>query len=236
MAIKFRLFIIFSIFISVLFDLLSSQESISLKKALSIANEKNAKVISARKDIEAAKSKHIQAGAYANPSIEFQAPNVTDIDMSSYELSLSQELEIFGKRTKRKDIAEDLISIAGEQLKSVWLDVALEVKEKYYELLLIQKRSEIAKENLNLVRRLLDSVQVKYQSGSIYLNELLRAKIELSQAENELILTEREMKVAKSQFNLLLGESVSNEYKIEENIFYQEKKMDYETIKSKALS
>lgn len=233
MAIKFRLIFII---ISISFNLLDAQENISLKKALSIANENNTRVINARKDIETAKSKLVQAGVYSNPSIDFQTPNLTDSMMSSYELSLNQELEIFGKRTKRRDIAEDLITIAGEQLKSVWLDVALEVKEKYYELLLIQKRNEIARENLNLVRKLLDSVQVKYQSGSIYLNELLRAKIELSQAKNELILIEREMKVVKSQFNLLLGKSVSNEYKIEENLYYQEKKLDYDTLKSKSFS
>ena len=232
---KFRLFLILPVFMGVSVNLLNAQERLSLKKALAIADENNTRVINARKYIETAKSKLVQSCAYANPSVDFQVPDITDSMVSNYELSLNQELEIFGKRTQRKDIAEGLILIAGEQLKSMRLDIELEVKEKYYELLLIQKRNEIARENLDLVRKLLDSVQVKYQSGSIYLNELLRAKIELSQAENELILIEKEMKVVKSQFNLLLGKSASEEFKLEENILYQEKKIDYAVLKNKSL-
>jgi len=196
-------------------------------------------VINARKDVEIARSRLIQAGAYSNPYLNFQVAGLADYAANiddSHELTISQELELSGKRGKRREIAGGMISVAGEQLRSVSLDVALEVKERYHELLLVRKRSEIAVENLNLVRRLLDSVQVKYQSGSIYLNELLRAKIELSQAENELVLTDKEMKVARSRLNLLLGKAVSDEYRIEETLNYQEKKIDYETVKSRALS
>jgi len=236
MIVKFQLMMALTVLAGASFSLLDAQESISLKEALLTAGEGNARVINAKQDIETAKSRLIQAGAYANPSVDFQSSDLSDSGLGNYELSLNQELELFGKRTKRRDIAGGLIAVAEEQLKTVRLEAALEVKEKYYQILLIQKRNELANENLDLVRKLFDSVQNKYNSGSIYLNELLRARIELSQSENDLILADREMKVVKSQFNLLLGKQITNEYKIQENFSYREKKLDYDTLKSKTLS
>jgi len=207
-------------------------ESITLKNALSIAEENNAKIISVKKDVEIAKAGLVQSCAYPNPSLDIK---VEDFENTGYELGINQELELFRKRAARKSKAHGLIMIANEQLRLISLDVAMEVKKKYYELLLGQKRTEIAVKNLDLVRKLFASVQDKYNSGAVYLNELLRAKIELSQAENEAVSSEKEMQVVKSQLNFLLGRPVNSGWMIGSSFAYVEKKLDYSVLLDKAF-
>ncbi|MCB4791476.1 MAG: TolC family protein [Elusimicrobia bacterium] len=226
-------------FLTVSHNLCGAEDYITLKKALAITSGNNTKTVNARKNVEIAKSKLVQTRAYPNPSLDFKTTDLSDPwskDSGSYELTLNQEIEVFGKRGSRKSMAEGLITIASEELSSTWLEISLEVKERYYDLLLFKKRNEIARENLDLVRKLLDSVQVKYNSGSIYLNELLRAKIELSGAENELQLSQKEFRVAKAQFNYLIGKPVDYEFMLEEQLSFVDKKLTQDALMQKALS
>lgn len=234
-----RTCVLFAFSAVALCSLCGAQELITLKEALTVAGAGNIKMITAKKNVESAMSKLTQAGAYINPFIDFETRDAADPwagENGSYELTVSQELEVFGKRKYRKKIASDAVAMANEELISAWLEVSLDVKERYYDLLLFQKRNDIARENLVLVRKLLDSVQVKYNSGAVYLNELLRAKIEVSRSENDVLLCEKDVLAAKAQFNLLLGRPVSQEFATDGRFPAMERKLEYPVLIRKGLS
>ena len=120
-------------------------QQITLQECLKIANENNIRIIETKKEIETVKSKLIQVKAYPNPEIEindYGLVNKLGTSESDREIKLSQEIEILGKRKKRMGIAKTEIEIFNQKLNSIWAEVRFDVKAKYNEILLIQKKKE----------------------------------------------------------------------------------------------
>jgi len=211
-----------------------AQDTLTIQQALTIARDKNTKIVNAQRNIEAAKSRLIKAKSYANPDVDFVS--FDNKESNDYELNVMQEVGIPGKRKARRLIAEDEISIANEEMNLIWSEVAFEIKKAYYNILLMEKKKALARENLNLFRKLLDNVQVRYNSGEALINEVTRAKIELLNVENELFFAEKELRVAMAQFNLILNKPANYEFIFEDLLSYVEKTINYDDLANKALA
>lgn len=221
--------------ILVLFEIsVIAQDPLPLKQALIIARDNNTKMVNAQKDIEAARARFIAAKSYANPEIDFMS--FGHEALTDYELNVGQEIEIFGKRKSRRLIAGYEIAIANEEKNLIWSEVAFETKEAYYNILLLEKKKVLAQENLNLFRKLFDSVQIRYNSGEVLINEVMRAKIELSNSENELFFAEKELRIAMAQFNLILNKPANHEFVFEDFLVYIEKAIDYDDLAGKVIA
>jgi len=211
-----------------------AQDTLTLQEALIIARDNNKNIVNAQKDVETAKARLIVARSYANPEVDYDL--FGHETLSDYELNVVQEIEIAGKRKSRRLIAEDEIAIANEEFNYIWSEVAFETKAAYYNILLLEKKKALAQENLNLFRKLSDSVQIRYNSGEVLISEVNRAKIELSNSENELFFSEKELRAAIAQFNLILNKPANYEFTLEDSLVYAEKSINYEDLASKALA
>jgi len=87
-------------------------------------------------------------------------------------------------------MAKDNVEITQGDLLSIWGDVRVRVTALYYHILAEQKALEIANENLDTTRQFFTRVETRYQSGDALQTELLRAKLEVSGAENALLGTD----------------------------------------------
>jgi len=213
---------------------LYAQEALTLKQVLNLAKENNITMIKARKNIESAKARLIKAGKYSNPEINADS-YISPKGENSYEFVVNQEFDLLGKVGIRKSIAEDEVTIAGEEMNLAWSEVTLVIKEAYYEILLMEKRKDITQENLQLFRKLLDMAQLRYNSGEILLSEVTRAKIELSQAENEYYFADKELRTSKAKFNFILNKPADFDFIPGDSIEYEEIKFDYSALYQKAL-
>ncbi|OGF53443.1 MAG: hypothetical protein A2452_06435 [Candidatus Firestonebacteria bacterium RIFOXYC2_FULL_39_67] len=224
----------FVIFVSMITDTINAQETFTLKQILSAAKENNPRMVKTRKDVEAAKARLITAGTYPNPEIDFATGNFQDV-LNNLEFGIGQEFDLFGKIGMREAIAEADISLANEELAIAWSEIALEIKGAYYDLLLMEKKNVLAQENLDIFRKFVDSVQIKYNSGSILLNEVARAKIELSQAENEYFLSDKVLRASKIRFNLMVNKPVSFEFTLSDALVFEQRIFEYKELTQKAL-
>lgn len=214
-------------------------QQLTLHECLEIANENNIKMIETKKEIETAKSKLIQAGAYPNPEIEvddYGLLNKLGTGESDREIKLSQEIEVLGKRRNRTNIAKTEIEIFNQKLNSIWAEVRFDVKTKYNEILLIQKKKELATENLNLARNFLANIQMKYESGKALINQVIRAKIEVSRAENELLIIEKDISIRKAELNLLLNRPPGYKFLPVDELIYLKKTLDLDDLTKKTLA
>lgn len=230
----FRTIILTCVFVKPIY----AQELLTLERTLTIAYENNIAMIESRKEVELSKAGLVHAKLYPNPEINIESytlPFQIGIGASNIEGGLSQEIEILGKRDTRIKIAQDEIDIFNERLNLVWTEIAFEVKNEYIELLLKQKKKELAKENLSLVQKFSDSIQLKYKSGQALLNEVIRAKIEVSRIENELLIAEKELSITKARLNLLLNRPFNHEFDAIDELTYKEKRLVLDELVKKAL-
>ncbi len=220
------------IFLIILLVINSSAEEpsrLSLREVLKIAFDSNSEVITARKELESAKAGIISARAISNPEfgIEFRP--------SGIESSLSQELSILGKRGLSRRIADTGKEISECNLDSVWMEVSFEVKKVYYQILLAEKKKEFSVESLELARNFLDRTSQRYNVGKVLKNELLRAEIEVFRAQNEIMLSDKEISSNKDKLNFLFGRPSYEEYECTDKLVYSKKELDLDTLIKQAL-
>lgn len=186
----------------------SVAKSVSLEAALKLAYQNNPHMVEAREMINAAKGKRWQAESLPNPELEISVGGLKDGGEKVDQFSVKQPLDAFGTRFLRASMAKDNVEIAQGDLLSIWGDVRVRVTALYYHILAEQKALEIANENLDTTRQFFTRVETRYQSGDALQTELIRAKLEVSGAENALLVAQKNLKVAKGNFNLELGEDI----------------------------
>lgn len=224
MSRNIRIFILTVIFSSQFF--LSSVRAeegrgvLSVEKAIAVAWQNNPDVLEARKKIEIQRAHYRQTGKFPNPDVEFEVDKLRQDDNRALEGEgkVSQPLELWGKRGLKIGIAKDEVALAELEFRKVWLNVSRRIKEQYAQTLLGQKGIELAEENLNIARRLLDQVQVRFNTGKARSHELARAKLEAAKARNSLLKVNNDFRIALGRLNILLGRTMNEVVKLQDNL------------------
>lgn len=195
-------------------------DALSIEQALAAAWQNNPDVLEARKKIEIQRAHYRQTGKFPNPDIEFEVDKLRQDDGRALEGEgkVSQPLELWGKRGLKIGIAKDAVALAELEFRKVWLNVSRRIKEQYAQALLGQKSIELAEENLNIARRLLDQVQVRFNTGKARSHELARAKLEAAKARNSLLKVNNDFRIALGRLNILLGRTMNEVVKLQDNL------------------
>ena len=166
------------------------------------------------RDFMAARAKVLEARAQLgisradlNPKFNFSSiyengrnSDVEDEDIKSFNKYLigfdsSWEIDLFGKKQNLLKAAKENLEAENSNLDDVWVSLSAETALNYFELRILQKRLEIAKNNLNTQSEFLEILKSQHKSGLIdeyavqkaYSElEITRSNIpEISQAINE---------------------------------------------------
>ena len=92
----------------------------------------------------------------------------------------------------------------------------------------------MAKEVLELTRRLFDQVQLRYNAGEALRNELLRAQIEAAHTENAVLEAEKQIVVQAGTLNVLLGREAQVPV-VPEELTYEPRDFDADQLLAQAL-
>jgi cobalt-zinc-cadmium efflux system outer membrane protein len=225
-----------------------SAETLSLDQALRIAYVENPRMIEARKEISASQGRWIQAEALPEPELSIDVGGLKKHrkiagDEDSKEIrqghldafSVKQPLDPLGTRFLRGRMAWDEVSIAKAGLDLLWGEVRAQVIELYARIQAQQKSFEIARDNLNATRQFYTSVDTRFQSGNALQSDVIRAKIEVSRAENDLLVNEKDLKVSKGEMNLALGKEIETVFTLTDPLNYESLKYQYESLIQQAL-
>ena len=220
------------------------ENSLSMEEALSIAYQNNPSVQEARQNVRIVESKYKQSKKFDNPELELEiskipndlgGENTFNSDTTEGGVRFSQPIQTFGKRGLKISIAEDEKIQAELALNNLLLEVGREVKERYTETLLHQKSISLARDNMERAQRLLDQVNIKYNSGKARNHEIARAKLAVAKARNDLLSAENDFKVAVSDLNILLGRDMRVEVELKDNLTIKDMEQNFEKLLSKAL-
>lgn len=218
-------------------------ETLSLDQALRMAYVNNPRMLEARKEISAAQGRWIQAEALPDPELDLSIgglkkqtkdeKRVRDGNFDS--VAIKQPLDPLGTRFLRGRIAHDGVNISKNQLDLAWAQISAQVITVYAQILAFQKALDVVQENLKTTHQFLTQVDTRFQSGNARKSDLLRAKIEVSRAENELLIVEKDLKVSKGELNLLLGYSAEEEIALSDSLSYEPLHIQYAGLVEKAL-
>jgi cobalt-zinc-cadmium efflux system outer membrane protein len=153
-----------------------------------------------------------QAGALADPLVSFGLMNLpvnsfsfNQEPMTGKTIAVMQMFPFPGKLAIKTDMAELEASAVKFQQEEVRNQIVHMVKNAYYSLYGIDRALETVEKNKALMEQFVHVAETKYATGSGLQHDVLRAQVELSKMEDDLIMWLQKRLAAEAGLNALLN-------------------------------
>jgi outer membrane protein TolC len=179
----------------------------SVDQYIRLALDQNPDVHAARKRVEAAAYQVPVAASLQDPSLAmtFLPEQIqTAAGQQELALQLSQKLPWRGKLVKQAEMAQSQVNVARAELAAVELDAISQVKDAYYEIYFLQKAIEVTGTEQQLLAEIRDVANIRYRAGQTSQQDVLRADLEISGTESELIRLRQRVIAAQARLARLL--------------------------------
>ncbi|MGQ9801374.1 MAG: TolC family protein [Candidatus Saccharicenans sp.] len=216
-----------------------STEILTLDRSLEIALNENPLVLSSRDQYRAALARVNIARSFPQPSLLLDYPLMPRIlspgQSDEKFFWVNQLIEFPGRRYLRSRVASYEAQESFQDLENVKLQIAYQVKEAFFSLLLAEERLRYAKENFDLNKRFLDLVEVMHSAGEISKAEVLRARIELARAKSLIKQAETARQLAAARLNVVLGRGKHDRVQIQGELKPAPLTISFDEAKDRAL-
>jgi cobalt-zinc-cadmium efflux system outer membrane protein len=169
-----------------------SNPQYSLQDLIDIAKRENPilDVLKARED--AAKSSVVTAESFLNPEIEagsgpskYRTPSTNPNQKQNWGVTLSQPLEFPNVRSARKAVAESRVNYAGSVTEATMINLSLQIKKAFYEVLQNEAILKIAEGDRDALNDIRGRVALRVEVGEAPRYELIKADTELIAAQRD---------------------------------------------------
>ena len=197
-------------------DAHSSADILILNDLINIAIEKNPQLRSLYSAIRADSAKIPQAGALPDPILSLSMMNLPansfaldQEPMTGKQISLMQQFPFPGKLSLKEDISSEAAAIATSNYQEYQNQIIQDLKIAYYDLFVLDKSIEVARNNQQLLNEFVEIAQSKYRVGRGIQQDVLKAQVELSKMIDRLIQLEQKREVRQAQINTILNQPVN---------------------------
>jgi cobalt-zinc-cadmium efflux system outer membrane protein len=176
---------------------------LTLARAVDAALRGNPDLLASSYELSAAQARIVQAGLRPNPELGLELENfagsgaVRDTDSLETTLSLSQVVELGGKRALRRSVAEAGLDVVNIEQRARELDVLSEVTLRFIDVVAAQERARFASQATALARTTLDAIGARVDAGRSPEAERSRARIALTRSLIEQRRAESELRAAR---------------------------------------
>lgn len=187
----------------------------SVESLLAVAREGSPDVRMGRLEAEAARERIAPAGALPDPMLRMELENITRNGSQNASLSpsrvgdtkytLLQPLPFWGKRDLKREVAAAEAEQASGRAADTWSEVASRIKTLYAQYWLTRQTLQLTRENIELTRQLEQIAQVRYAGGLAAQQDAIRAQLERSGMDGELVGMESEFRQLSAFINAMLA-------------------------------
>jgi outer membrane protein TolC len=176
-----------------------------VERLIRYALNQNPDVHAARKRLEAAAWEVPQAASLKDPMVDATGwpffPNVpqTASGRMTVDLMVSQEVPWYGKLRAKAAAAQAKANAARARLAMVELQTIENVKKAYYELYFVQQAIGVTEVERNLLVQIRDAANARYRAALASQQDVLRAELELSDIEQNLIRLHQQLESAQAR-------------------------------------
>jgi outer membrane protein len=158
---------------------------------------------------------------------------VTQPDWStSWGLRLDQSLSLSGREFTAFQISKKGIESSRYNLYTVKEEYIFNVSVSYYDVLRAGKAVEIARANVDRLKKHRDAAETRLRIGEVTKTALLRAEAELSGAQSEMVRAENNLNLAKAVLARIVG--INGEYTLKETVLEKIEELQLSSLKEEA--
>lgn len=187
----------------------------SVDSLLAAARQASPELRMARLEAEAAAERVLPAGALPDPMVRLELENITRNGSRSPTLApgqvgdtqytLIQPLPFWGKRDLKRAQAAAEAEAARGQAGDTWLALATRIKLLHAQRWQTHQALDLTRQNLDLTVRLARIAQARYAGGLAPQQDAIRAQVERTNLEAELLAMESERHHQMAYLNALLA-------------------------------
>lgn len=177
--------------------------TVTLKQAISLSISDNPRLSALSYELTKAKGRTLQAGLLPNPEISLGIENFDGATEKS--LLLSQEIQLGGKLLKRKKVTALEEDIILWDIKALKLDIIMQTTQSFYNVLGFKELLNLNVELTKSAEKVYQTVSERVSAGKVSPLEEIKAKANLENQKIELKNVEKELKLAVSELNAILG-------------------------------
>ncbi|GJQ50691.1 heavy metal RND efflux outer membrane protein, CzcC family [Candidatus Kuenenia stuttgartiensis] len=185
------------------------EKHLTIEDAVNIAINNNPIIMSKKHTVGAAQGKIKQAQLMPNPEITLLTEEIPTeeigLNQSQNMVSLSQKLEIGGKRGLRTDVAKKEKNILSFDVQTTIWNITAQTKKAFFDLLTAQDELNLAKKTVEIAMSLKNLSDKKFKVGDISKLGVLKAEVELSNAKTTVVEAERNMFNATKRLQTVMG-------------------------------
>jgi outer membrane protein, heavy metal efflux system len=174
--------------------------------------QNNPEIQAARFRFEAATKRPSQVGTLPEPTASytnlgvghpFSRPNASEFAYQGF--GVSQEFPFPGKLGLAAEEAKREAEGEQQNYRSVVLDVTARLKVAYFEWLAVQKAIELTHKNSDLLARFEEIARNRYTVGKGLQQDVLKAQLEVSSLEREIVMLDEKRQRAEAEIAALLA-------------------------------
>jgi outer membrane protein len=214
----------------------ADQVNLSLEKCVETALEVNTSVLKAGYDLDRSNYSVLSSASGLLPSAAWSTSYNRSRDGKSYgsAFSASERVSFGSVMGLYESLANK--SATAENLRAVRHDVAYIAKQKYLEVLKSDRLLVVSEEALDLSRRRLEKAQAMLDVGSGVRSDVLRAQVEVSSNELDLISARNALRLAETDLRHFLAIPDERELVLEDILEAGEESVDLNQALAEAMT
>ncbi len=187
----------------------------SIDELLARAREVNPELAAMRAEAEAASERVQPAGALADPMLRMELMDITNREsggstsllpnrVGSTKYTIAQMLPWWGKRDLKRAVAQAQANQARGRRDAALTELLARVKMTYAMYYANARSERIVGEIIGLATQMERIAQVRYASGLVPQQDVIRAQVELTAMQTELVMLDNERRQLRARMNALL--------------------------------
>jgi cobalt-zinc-cadmium efflux system outer membrane protein len=194
---------------------LTLETTTNLNQLIEEALRSNPEILAARKGVEAAQARIAQASSLDDPELNFESWAIpfsqpTNVNQANtHMVNIRQRVPFPGKLQLKGEIASQEAKMAAAQARAKEREVIALVKKSYYDLFMADRSLQILTDQLEIMKQILRTAEIRYAVGKAPQQDVLKAQVEQSELLNKLIVARQERATAEAKLNMLLNRSIA---------------------------
>jgi outer membrane protein, heavy metal efflux system len=178
----------------------------SVDALLALARQQSPEVIALRLEADAARERAAASGALADPTLRFEERGIAaDMGVRSTKYTFIQPLPFWGKRDLKREAAEAEADAVAAGSDAGWLELAARIKTAYALDYALARQLALSREVADLLDRLGEISRNRYANGLAPQQDAIRARVERTAMQAEIVQVENERHHAQVRINGLLA-------------------------------
>ena len=193
--------------------------ALTLRKALELVFAGNPELIAAGREVTAREAEALQAGLLPNPELEAEVEeflggitgdpedeqDLSGFANAEYGISISQLIELGGKRMKRRRLAATKADLATWDYEARRLQIVTEAQSTFIEVLAAQERVALADRLAGVARKAKGAAADRVEAGKVSPLEESRAQVGLTVQEADLAREREHLTSARRKMAAMWG-------------------------------